>query len=286
MSRSKLAVDWRERVNPLFVLAIQFMRVIPLVLRQLVRDRANGEAQVWTVLVEGCEETLPLLPRGLPEKQDSTQDLIECLTREGENKWLANPEIRRVVAEIGARVQTAPEPLLKKGFDRPHWWMAQESWSEALQKERMVVSGLNALALLHFQIPLRVLKHRVASGDADLFGKLFRFDNKILQSQPTSLNNILEEISDEATKIIGNALLLRGEPARHQMGLRLVLFFGWDFGLGDLSNDQLYSFLRDIRMIPSSYDPESLRRYRNRLRRLIRRAPQRLLPNASSTASQ
>ena len=286
MGRGELAVDWRDKVNPFFVLAIQLLGIIPSIIRQLALGGSEGKEQAKSIFVARCRESLALLPPEVAERRNGTTDFTEALVTQRENKWLADPAVRNAVGQIAARVQNAPEPLLQKGFQRPHWWMAHDSWSEALQKERMLISGLNALALLHFQIPLEVLKQRVAGGDPDLFSKLFRVDSKMLQNQAVSLSSLLNEVSDEATRIIGNALLLRSEPARHQLEMRLILFFGWDFGLGDLSNDQLYSFLRETRIIPSSYDPESLRRYRNRLRQLMRKARSRQLPHLTHNASQ
>jgi hypothetical protein len=64
-----------------------------------------------------------------------------------------------------------------------------------------------------------------------------------------------------------------------------VLFFGWDFGLCDLSVPQLHAFLSQMQIIPNSYDPETLRKYRDRLAKLISKVPQRLLPDVSSSTS-
>jgi len=283
MRRGEPASDWRDKVNPLFVLAVQFLPVIPSIMRQLALGGSEAREQAKNIFLARCREAIALLPPTLAEKREDA-GFTEYLVSQRENKWLADPEVREAVDEIATRIQSVTE-LLRKGFQKPHWWMAYDSWPEALVKERMLISCLNALALLHFQVPLEVLKQRVASADPDLFPKLFRVDSKMMQNQAEFLSSLLNELSDEATKIIGNALLLRNEPARHQLALRLMLFFGWDFGLGDLSNDELHSLLRETRIIPGSYDPESLRRYRNRLHHLIRKARVRLLPRVSGNPS-
>src|SRR5205809_2110161 len=43
-------------------------------------------------------------------------------------------------------------------------------------------------------------------------------------------------------------------------GKAFHLFFGWSFGLCDLSNDELYAFLNELQIILGSFDPESLRK--------------------------
>lgn len=44
--------------------------------------------------------------------------------------------------------------------------------------------------------------------------------------------------------------------------LRMALYFGWDFGLSDLSIHELHRFLVQLDPIRDSYDPETLRKYR------------------------
>jgi hypothetical protein len=283
MRRARLTQDWSAKVNPFFVLVIHFLRVMPLILRELVQGRANPTRH--TVLLEACKQSVPLLPPGLADALIAEQQVAELMATLGENDLLVDPIERRAVAEVGVRIQSIPPALLKKGFDTPHWWMPQNSWSEFLRKEHMVESLLNALALLQMHTPLRELTQRVASGDAELFGKLFRFEKKVLQEKGPSSERLLQPLSDQATKIVGRALLLKGQPLGYQIHLRMVLFFGWDFGLCDLSVPELHAFLSQMQIIPNSYDPETLRKYRGRLAKLISKVPQRLLPDVSSSTS-
>jgi len=203
-----------------------------------------------------------------------------------ENELLSDPEVREAVIEITARVQSIPHGLLEKGLDKPHWWMTYGSWPEFLQKERIAESFLNVLALLHFKIPLHELTQRVTDGDSGVSAKLFRFEGRSPEGLYAGSQKVLENITDRATKIVGRALLFKEEPPGHQLHLRMVLFFGWDFGLSDLSTRELHAFLTEMQIIPSWYDPETLRKYRSRLLRLITREPKRLLPNFSSSTSQ
>lgn len=282
MVRSELTVDWRAKVNPLFVLAIQFLRLIPRLVRKLAHDRPGDGAQLRTVLVEACEETILLLPVGLPEKSEVTEDLIGHLTSKGENKWLADPEVRRAVADVAARVESTPESLLRKGFERPHWWMTENSWLEFLQKEHIAEDLLNAVALLQLKTPLHDLTQRVANGDAGLYTKLFRSENKGLRDGIVGLQeSVLRSLTDQATRIVGRALLLKGDPPGYQLRLRMTLFFGWDFGLRDLSIPELRAFLSQVQVIPNWYDSETLRKYRDRLRSFINRVSRRSLPEAT-----
>ena len=206
------------------------------------------------------------------------QEAAKLIATLGENDLLVDPIERRAVAEVGVRIQNAPPALLKKGFGKPHWWMAQSSWSEFLGKEHIVESILNAVALLQLRTPLSELTQRVADGDAHLFGKLFRFESKGLQEKGPSSERILRPLKDQATRIVGKALLLKGQPPGYHIHLRMVLFFGWDFGLCDLSVPELHAFLTQMHVIPNSYNPETLRKYRSRLLQLIRKVPQHLLP--------
>src|SRR5260370_25347100 len=128
------------------------------------------------------------------------------------------------------------------------------------------MSLLNVVSLLQLHMPLRDLTQRVADGDSDLYQKLFR-----AESQPGdfTFDAVIRTLNDEATKIVGRALLREGEPPGHQLHLRMILYFGWDFGLSDLSIAELHAFLVRMSVIPDSYDPEALRKYRDRLRLFI-----------------
>ena len=87
-------------------------------------------------------------------------------------------------------------------------------------------------------------------------------------------DSVIGPLTDEATKIVGRALLLKGEPPGHQLPLRMILYFGWDFGLSDLSIRELHAFLLQMGIIADFYDTEALRKYRDRLRKFIRANPQ------------
>jgi len=153
--------------------------------------------------------------------------------------------------------------------------MPQVTWTEFVEKELVSESILNALALLQLNLPLHDLTKRVAEGDSKLYEKLFRPDAKSARDGEFRLEKtvegVLQPLDDYATKIVGRALLLKGEPSGYQLPLRMMLFFGWDFGLCDLSVRELHRFLVEMNVVPISYEPETLRRYRDRLRRTIER---------------
>jgi hypothetical protein len=259
MTGNDQTVDWRDKINPIFVLTLQCLRLMPRVFRALADGGLHGP-QVRAVMVDGCHESLVLLPTALPQQINELTPLLK------ENELFADPVIGSAICEVVAAVQNVPKAVLMKGFAKPHWWMTQKSWAEFLGEEDMLESMLNALALLQLKTPLRELTRRVAS-DSDLYNKLFRSENK----HPGDLvfDRLLGKLTDEATKIVGTALLLKGEPSGHELPLRMVLFFGWDFGLRDLSVRELHVFLVQMRIIRHSHDPETLRKYRNRLRKMI-----------------
>jgi hypothetical protein len=294
MGRDEPPADWRQKVNPIFTLAIQFLRVIPCLIRELRQSCPNPDPRIRTVLVKACKETMPLLPVALAEPPPIAQGWAEQLTIQPANKWLAYPEVREAVARIAVRLAHAPESILKKGFVRPHWWMAQNSWSEFLEKEHISESILNALALLQLNVPLHDLTRRVAEGDSTLYTKLFRLsaknqrevDVRLEEIQESVLERVLQPLKDQATKIVGRALLQRGEPPGYQLLLRMILFFGWDFGLCDLSVRELHNFLVQMKVVPNSYDPETLRKYRNRLRSIIYGASHRQLAKTTRSTIQ
>jgi len=207
-----------------------------------------------------------------------------------ENKWLADPEVRKGLGQIATTIENAPKSLVRKGFGRPHWWMAQTSWAEFFQKEHVSESLLNALALLQLNVPLQDLTTRVAEGDRKLYDRLFRLNAKSPKEREVRLEKALEEVlqplNNQATKIVGRALLLKGEPPGYQLPLRMILFFGWDFGLCDLSVRELHQFLAEMTVVPDSYDPETLRKYRNRLRRIIERTSGHRLPEITEFTIQ
>jgi hypothetical protein len=128
------------------------------------------------------------------------------------------------------------------------------------------------MSLLHFQISVDELTQRVADGDLNLYAKLFRFDNKELKVSSSISEKLLKNLDDRAMQVVGRALLLQGEPRGYQLPLRMVLFFGWDLGLAELSINELHAFLNEMEIIPAYYDPESLRKYRDRMRKLIKRS--------------
>ncbi len=286
MHRSELTVDWRAKVNPLFVLAIQFLRLIPSLVKKLASDHTNAGGQARAALVDACEESLSLLPPSPAKATKAEAELTNFLATQEENEWLADPEVRAAIAGVAAKVQGAPEALLRRGLDKPHWWMPEGSWPEFLQKGSIAESILNVLALLHFRIPLNELTQRFTDGDAKFSKKLSYSESRAPHDRQAGVERVLGAVKDRATKIVGRKLLLRGEPPGHQLQLRMVLFFGWDFGLRDLTINELHSFMNQIQVIGSSHDPETLRRYRDRLRRLIRNASEGLLLDSTSPKNQ
>lgn len=262
MGEKDQTVDWRDKINPVFVLAVQCLQVMPRLFRSLADGGLHGP-QARAVVVDACHESLQLLPAASP---DEGHELALSLPRV-ENELFADPVTGPAVSEVIAAVQNAPEAVLMKGFAKPHWWMTQKSWTEFLGEADLVESMLNALSLLRLKTPLRELTRRVASGDSDLYIKLFQSENK----HPGDLlsTKLLGKLTDQATKIVGTALLLKGDPAGYQLPLRMTLFFGWDFGLCDLSVRELHAFLVQMQIIRASHDPETLRKYRDRLRRMI-----------------
>jgi hypothetical protein len=262
--------NWNTKVSPAFVIGIQFVRFISRLINDLQANESL-EDRTGSLFIEFCRETLVLLPETPPETSD-VESLVDQFSAPtyGEGFFEA-PEVRRAMAEIGARIANLPPEISARGFARPHWWMQYASWRDFLKAERVAQSFLNLLAFLHFQLPLAELTQRVADGDPKLFARLFRFETKIPAPDATS-EKFLAGLDDRAMQIVGRALLLKGEPQGYQLRLRMVLFFGWDFGIADLSNSELHSFLNDMKIIPPAYDPETLRRFRNRIRKLIEKS--------------
>lgn len=290
MCSRELTPDWRHKVNPIFTATIQVLRVIPRIARQLAQGQLQLDTRIRTVLVNTCEETMLLLPPGPIDPQSTQNTWVEDLATQPQNKWLADPEVRKGLAQIASRIEKAPGSLIKKGLARPHWWMAQVTWTEFVQKELVSESILNALALLQLNLPLHDLTKRIAEGDSRLYEKLFRPNVKSAKDGEFRLENtvegVLQPLGDYATKIVGRALLLKGEPPGYQLPLRMTLFFGWDFGLCDLSARELHRFLVEMNVVPISYDPETLRKYRNRLRRTIERTSRPRLAEAGELTTQ
>src|SRR6266478_620345 len=203
--------DWRQKVNPVFTLAILFLRLIPRLIRELKQSWPDSDPHIRTLLVKACEETMPLLPVALSEQAEATRGWVEQLALQPQNKWLVYPEVRAALVKIEARVEHTPESVLRKGFARPHWWMAQNTWSEFLEKEHVSESLLNALALLQLNLPLHDLTRRVADGDSILYAKLFRLssrnpkdlDDKLEKAQESVLEGVLQPLKDQGTKIVG-----------------------------------------------------------------------------------
>lgn len=269
MAREKLTANWRTKVNPFFVLSLQFIRTIPRILRELSQGHEIGGPQLRSVLLDACDESKQLLPTGSSDHSEEGEKLATQLLNQRDNKWFADPEVRKAAAHVAARLHSAPQSLLTKGFERPHWWMMENSWEQFIRKGHIAESFLNALALLQTNMPLRDLVQQVGSGNLGLYAKLFRPKAAERYKEETTLDSILEPLKDQATKIVGTALLIKGQPPGYQLHLRMVLFFGWEFGLRDLSIPELHRFLTETHVVPDSYDPETLRKYRNRLRETI-----------------
>jgi hypothetical protein len=274
--------QWREKINPLLVGGIQFFQFIMRVLNQLQLDQ-DLEEQTTKLFIESCKHMSQFLPEISPENSQIETGMHQLSANFGNDSFIANPEVRRAMAEIAARFANAPPDLLKKGFAQPHWWMRYPSWSEFFKTQGIAQSLLNLLSFLHFQISLDELTQRVADGDLKLYSKVFRFVGKELKSSSETSEKLLKSLDDRAMQVVGRALLFQGEPRGYQLRLRMVLFFGWDFGLVDLSNNELCTFLNEMQIIPASYDPESLRRYRNRMRALIKRSLRPALLEAPQT---
>lgn len=284
--------EWREKVNPLFTIGVRFSQFISRLLHE-IHTPGDLNRQTAALFVEICKNSIPLLPSSLERNLNVKED-AEKLAASFDEEFLVDPEVRRTLSELLVRLRNSPEALLGKGFEKPHWWMGHASWSEflktepaaqSLRREPFAQCMFNILSLLHFQIPLEELTQRVTEGDPKLSARLFRFDAKALQESGATSEKLLESINDRATKIVGRALLFKGEPPGYQLRLRMVLFFGWNFGLCDLSNDELYAFLNELQIIPGSYDPESLRKFRSRLLALIRTSPKSVVIDTVSASS-
>jgi|SRR5690242_5167658 len=279
MGRNKRTVDWRGKVNPLFALAITYLRVIPRFVRALA-TAGPQRVEAHAILVEACNQSLSLFPQTVPNQSETQEDFTGWLPVK-DNELLTDPIVRQAISKVAVRIRNTPALLRKKGFERPHWWMVQKSWAEFQKESHVAENMLNLLSLLRLNLPLRDLTQRVANGDSDLFAKLFRS-----QSQPEdfTFDAIIGPLDDQAAKIVGRALLRKGEPPSHQLRLRMSLYFGWDFGLSDLSIAELHAFLVRIGVIPDSYDPDALRKYRDRLRRFINTVSSSQLPNPGATS--
>lgn len=263
--------QWRGKVNPVLVGGTQLLRFIFRLINELQLDQ-DLEAQTTRLFIESCKHTSQFLPDVLPEHAQIQAEMDEFSANFENDSFLANPDARRALVEIIARFASTPPDLLKKGFSQPHWWMPYLSWSEFLKREGIAQSILNLQSFLHFKISLDELTQRVTDGDLNLYAKLFRFGGKELKEPSGISEKLLKSLDDRAMQLVGRALLLQGEPRGYQLRLRMVLFFGWDLGLADLSIDELHTFLSEMEIIPASYDPESLRKYRDRMRNLIKRS--------------
>jgi hypothetical protein len=266
MRRKERPVDWRGKVNPLLALAVHYLQLIPRFVRALAYG-GSQRAEAHAILVDACNESLSLFPPSMPDQSETPpEDFSGWLPVKEIDRLLADRSVRQAIGEVAARIRNTPAPLLKKGLERPHWWMAQKSWQEFQKESHVAENMLNLLSLLQLNLPLRDLTQRVANGDSDLYAKLFRSES---QPEDFTFDAIIRPLDDEATKIVGRALLRKGEPPGHQLRLRMMLYFGWDFGLSDLSIPELHAFLVRMGVISDSYDPDALRKYRDRLRRFI-----------------
>src|SRR2546425_3450547 len=123
MRRGEPTVDWRGKVNPLFVLGIRCLRLIPRLFMELAPGGPDTKRQARTVLVEACKESMLLLPPHLARDGDPEEKFTDFPAAGDENEWLSDPEVREAIIDISARVRSVPQELLKKGLDKPHWWM-------------------------------------------------------------------------------------------------------------------------------------------------------------------
>lgn len=275
--------DWRVKVNPIFTVTVLALRVISRLFRQLGQNQIRGDADIQATLLDGCEKAMSLLPSALAAPPEKTSDWVEQFIIQTDNKWLADPAVCQALSQLADKFESVPETLREKGVTRPHWWITQHSWSEFLQKPNASESLLNALALLQLQMPLRELTHRIAEGDARVCHKVFSSRNEVFTNSSVA-EKLLQPFKDDATKIVGRALLRKGDPPGYQLPLRMILFFGWDFGLRDLSIPQLYRFLVEMDIIPESYEEQTLRKFRDRLRDLIQRTSRNRLCDTTGQA--
>lgn len=265
--------DWREKVNPVFPLAVQLLQMLSLLLR------SGDQAEAKRLSIDACERAISLLPDGPTDMADiDMSEWQEKMANEPETCWLADPKVCDAMARLLGRLKGLPKNVFTKHFAKPHWWMTQDSWAKFLQEQGWAQGFLNILSLLHFNVPLPELTQRISDGDFVLLKKLSRVhhDGSADRNSARILKKLLSPLGD-ATKIVGWPLLLRGNPPGHSLRLRLVLFFGWDFGLSELSIPELYDFLIQLNLIRPSYDPETLRRYRDRIRDLIDKSRNRQL---------
>jgi len=158
--------------------------------------------------------------------------------------------------------------------------MTSGSWPELFKESEWAESVLNILSLLHLSVPLPELTQRVSDGDPALHEKLFRTRRNFDDNGKSAklLETVLRPVRDRATKIVARQLLLRGDPGGYLLSLRVVLYFGWDFGLSDLTITELHNFLVKMKLVQESYDPETLRKFRDRVRLQIEKK-RRLLPS-------
>lgn len=258
--------DWRDTVNPIFPLAIQLIQMFP----RLIRSEDQLEAK--RALIEGCEKAISRLPQWPADMTDiDMSDWQEKMGNDSESAWLADPEVSDAMARLLGRLKGFPKDVFTKHFGRPHWWMTESSWVEFLQEQAWVGSVLNIVSLLHLNVSLPELTQRVSDGDFALNTRLFRRGRNAGEDAKSStlLETVLRPLKDRATRIVARQLLLRPDPPGYLLRLRMALYFGWDFGLSDLSIPELHRFLVQLDLIPNSYDPETLRKYRDRIRGLI-----------------
>ncbi len=273
MPRNETDRDWREKVNPIFPLIVQSMQTFP----RLVRSK--NEIQRKQVLIEACERAISLLPEGPSDLTGiDMSDWQVKMASEPQTAWLADSAICDAFAKLLRKLKGIPRAAFKQGFSGRHWWMTNGSWSELLQESEWAESLLNVLSHLHLSVPLPEITQRVSDGDADLHDKLFRTRRGPSDNGTSAklLERVLRPVRDRATKIVARQLLLRGDPVGHLLSLRVLLYFGWDFGLSDLTISEMHNFLVQLKLVRDSYDPETLRKFRDRIRSQIEKSRSQL----------
>jgi len=71
------------------------------------------------LFIEFCIETLSLLPEAPAENSDIENLVNEFSSPIYDEGFFADSEVRRIMAEIGARIAYLPPEISTKGFARP-----------------------------------------------------------------------------------------------------------------------------------------------------------------------
>lgn len=280
--------DWRLKVNPIFTLAVMGLRALPCLIAELRNGGPDRGSRIKGLVVKTCQKTMPLLPADNGGGGEVATLWAERLgTIQFPYSWFDNPEVRQAFAQLTARIGDASDAALAKGFVDAHWWMVRGSWTDGLERRRLSESILNVVALLQLQTPLQDVVGRVSNGDSALFARVFTASVvRPGDEDELILNQVLGPLNDKGAKIVGRAFLLKGQPTGYQLRLRMALFFGWDFGLCDLTIPELHECLVQMDVVSANYDPETLRRFRDRLRRLIDRVKSGQTLEAAETATK